>query len=80
MKVNSNIKWLIAKSEIPSKEIAQELDMSAQQLSAWSNGRAYPRIDKAIHLLTILQRVMPELTLEDLYEWEGKKGKNEGKQ
>lgn len=61
--MKSNIKWLVAKSDLTQKEIAKRLDISPQQFNMWATGRKYPRIDKAQQLAKILG-----CTLNDLYE------------
>jgi putative transcriptional regulator len=47
------------------KFVAQQMEMTHQQLSDWENGRAYPRIDKAYKLAKVLG-----VKLEDLYKEE----------
>ena len=61
--IKSNIKWLIAKSGLTQKQVAERMEMTPQQLNNWVSGKEFPRIDKAIILCKIIG-----CTLNDLYE------------
>lgn len=61
--MKSNMKWLIAKSNLTQKEIAYKMEITPQQLNKWVQAKEFPRIDKAITLCKIIG-----CTLNDLYD------------
>lgn len=68
--IRSNIKWLVSKAGFQQKEVAEEMGISAQHFNSWAKGKNFPKSDALIHLLVILKRKLPDLTLDDLYDYE----------
>ncbi|WP_246055173.1 helix-turn-helix transcriptional regulator [Pseudalkalibacillus caeni] len=59
------IKELMDAKGLKQKWVAEQMGVSQQLISDWSNGRVYPRIDKAYKLCTIIGCRIEELYEED---------------
>jgi len=60
--MKSRIGEWIDKRGLKNKFIAKELGVSQEQVSKWRNNKAYPRLDKAFKLASLLS-----VKVDDLY-------------
>ncbi|MED1603602.1 helix-turn-helix transcriptional regulator [Alkalihalophilus marmarensis] len=70
--MKSLVGFWIDKRGLKNKFIAKELEVTQVQVSKWRTGKAYPRLDKAFKLATLL-----DVKVDDLYEQKGVIGNSE---
>jgi len=63
MNMRSKIGEIIEKKGYRKKYVAEQIGVSANQLSNWITGKNYPTVDKAFRLAEVLG-----VSVEDLYE------------
>jgi len=71
--VRNRLKQIRHQLEIDTqKEFAEFLGITRSQISLWESQTQQPSIDRSISLWLQLHTRLPDINLQDLFEWENK--------